>query len=95
MDFCPADAPGIAEAEAEFGIPSNEFSMFCPMDLTQLQLMNNHFDGVYYTISGNITRCEPTIFTDCFPDSIFTAFIDSAVAAMFAPKNSITLKDHT
>ena len=70
--------------------------MFCPKYLSKVALSVNSYSNEYLQVFANITRCipEPRKGLDCLSDNLFQAFVDTAVGALFVPKNTISIKDH-
>lgn len=95
MDFCGIETEGSEAVESAFGVPFAKVTMFCPQDLSQVTLMGNHYEDAYYRVLANVTRCLPSQFTDCNPDNLFYQFADTAVGALFLPRNTLELKDHS
>ena len=67
---CADTHPGKVYSDADFGLKMGEdYTMYCPTNLTQINLLANKLHETNTILNVEIVRCKPTQSIQCITDS--------------------------
>ena len=68
--------------------------MFCPNNLTQINMLANKMHETNIVLNVEIVRCKPTQFIQCISDGNFYSYFNNTQMALFVQTNSVMLDSY-
>ena len=72
----------------------NDYTMFCPNNLTQINMLANKMHETNIVLNVEIVRCKPTQFIQCISDGNFYSYFHTTQMALFVQTNSVMLDSY-